>query len=60
MAVLARERGAGRVVPVRVTLGKNARREELVAYLFLLPWFVGLLAFLLIPLVWAVWISLTD
>ena len=28
--------------------------------LFLLPWIVGLLAFTLIPLAWAVWISLTD
>ncbi len=41
-------------------LGRNARREERVAYLFLLPWFVGLVAFLLIPLIWAVWVSMTD
>ena len=41
-------------------LGINARREERVAYLFLLPWLVGLVAFLLIPLGWAVWISLSD
>jgi multiple sugar transport system permease protein len=45
---------------VRPALGRNARREERAAYLFLIPWLVGLIAFLLIPLIWAVWISLTD
>jgi multiple sugar transport system permease protein len=44
----------------RPALGTNARREERVAYLFLLPWFLGLLAFVAIPLVWAAWTSLTD
>jgi multiple sugar transport system permease protein len=44
----------------RVKLGKNARHEERVAYLFLLPWLIGLLAFVAIPLVWAGWTSLTD
>ncbi len=46
--------------PARLRLGKNARKEEQVAYLFLLPWIVGVVAFLLIPLIWAVWLSLTD
>lgn len=38
----------------------HALREERAAYLFLVPWFAGLLCFLLIPLAWAFWISLTD
>lgn len=35
-------------------------REERVAYLFLLPWFAGLLFFLAIPLVYSLYISMTD
>lgn len=34
--------------------------EGRVAVLFLLPWLVGLVVFLAIPLTWAVWISMTD
>jgi multiple sugar transport system permease protein len=41
-------------------MGKLARHEERVAYLFLIPWFAGLLCFMLIPLLWSVWISMTD
>ncbi len=33
--------------PHRTGLGPNARREERAAYLFLLPWVVGLVAFTL-------------
>jgi multiple sugar transport system permease protein len=44
----------------KVRLGRQALREERVAYLFLLPWFAGLLCFLIIPLLSSVWISLTD
>ncbi len=36
------------------------RGDERAALLFLLPWLVGLVAFLLVPLVWGIWISLTD
>jgi len=36
------------------------RGEARVAALFLLPWLFGLVFFLLIPLVWGIWISLTD
>jgi ABC-type sugar transport system permease subunit len=36
------------------------RGDEGVALLFLLPWLIGLVAFLLVPLVWGIWISLTD
>lgn len=41
-------------------MGQLARHEERVAYLFLVPWFAGLLCFMLIPLLWSVWISMTD
>ena len=44
----------------RTRPGRLARREERVAYLFLLPWFVGLLGFMLIPLGSMLWTSLTD
>ncbi len=37
-----------------------AKREERVAYLFLMPWFAGLLLFLAIPLVYSLYISMTD
>lgn len=44
----------------RMRRGNLARAEERAAYLFLTPWLVGIVAFLAIPLVYAVWISLTD
>jgi multiple sugar transport system permease protein len=37
-----------------------AKSEERVAYLFLMPWFAGLLLFLAIPLVYSLYISMTD
>jgi len=40
--------------------GPQARAEERTAYLFLLPWFAGLLLLLAIPLVYAAYISLTN
>ena len=36
------------------------RGDERAAILFLLPWLLGLVFFLAIPLVWGIWISLTD
>jgi multiple sugar transport system permease protein len=60
MAVIGEVQRAARPARARVKLGINARREERVAYLFLLPWLVGLVAFLIIPLGWAIWISLSD
>ena len=38
----------------------QARAEERAAYAFLTPWLVGLVVFLFIPLVYSIWISLTD
>jgi multiple sugar transport system permease protein len=48
-----------------MTSPRSVRRGGLpgdgrIAFLFLLPWLTGLVVFLAIPLVWAVWISLTD
>ena len=40
--------------------GTLAHREERVAYYFLLPWFAGLLCFMLIPMIWSIWVSMTD
>lgn len=34
--------------------------DERTAYLFLLPWLAGLVLFVAAPLVWSVWVSLTD
>ncbi len=34
--------------------------EGKVAFVFLLPWLVGLVVFLAAPLIWAIWISTTD
>ena len=39
---------------------RAAAKEERVAYLFLMPWFAGLFLFLAIPLVYSLYISMTD
>lgn len=39
---------------------RRRRRESLTAYLFLTPWFVGMLAFFLVPLVLLTVMSFTD
>src|SRR3954451_1868759 len=59
MTALGQNQATTRTRPSR-PLGKLARHEERVAYLFLVPWFAGLLCFMLIPLLWSVWISMTD
>ena len=48
---------AGRRRPRRAP---GSRGEERAAYLFLSPWLIGVVAFLLIPLGWAIWLSFTD
>ena len=40
--------------------GSRLRGDERAALLFLAPWLIGIVAFLLVPLAWGVWISLTD
>jgi multiple sugar transport system permease protein len=44
----------------RSRLGRLARREEKVAYLFLLPWLVGLLVFWIVPILWSIALSGSD
>lgn len=43
-----------------ISRGRLGRSEELAAYLFLTPWVIGLLSFLVIPLIWSIWVSLTN
>jgi multiple sugar transport system permease protein len=42
------------------SLGLMARKEERVAYLFLAPWLIGLLAFWLFPIVWSFVLSFSE
>ena len=48
-----RGRGGGK-------LGALARREERVAYLFLMPWLIGLVVFIIGPIIASLFISMTD
>jgi multiple sugar transport system permease protein len=52
----ASERTAG----AGTKLGRMARQEERAAYLFLLPWLIGLVVFLLGPIIASVLISMTN
>ena len=45
---------------VRPRRSVAAAKEERAAFLFLTPWFAGLLLFLVIPLGYALYISMTD
>lgn len=40
--------------------GPGSRAEERAAYLFLSPWIIGVVFFLVVPLGWAVWLGFTD
>ncbi len=44
----------------RSGIGRLARREERSAYLFLLPWLGGLLAFWIVPILWSIALSGSD
>src|SRR3954451_20627096 len=44
----------------RRPLGGQARAEERAAYTFLAPWLIGLVVFLVAPLAWSIYISLSD
>src|SRR5919108_4787897 len=46
--------------PGRRRRGRASRQEERAAYLFLSPWIAGFVFFLLVPLLWAIWLSFTD
>lgn len=60
MSIPSQQLGEPPEVPARPRRSAPAVREERVAYLFLLPWFAGLLFFLAIPLVYSLYISMTD
>src|SRR5215212_12231799 len=49
----------GRGLP-RAAVGRMARVEERAAYMFLLPWLVGLVVFLVGPIIASILISLTN
>jgi multiple sugar transport system permease protein len=44
----------------RKKLGRMARQEERAAYLFLLPWLIGMVVFLIGPIIVSILISLTN
>ncbi|GCE07275.1 carbohydrate ABC transporter permease [Dictyobacter aurantiacus] len=46
--------------PRRKTVSSRARRENLVGYLFMLPWFVGLIALTLGPMLGSLYLSFTS
>jgi len=52
-------RGAWRSL-TGASLGRQQRQEERAAYLFLVPWFVGLALLLVVPITYAIYISMTN
>ena len=46
--------------PTRSSRGPMARREELIAYLFISPWIIGFLVFLAGPIIASIFISMTN
>src|SRR5919202_5684124 len=60
MSAPSQQLGAQDTVRPRPRRSAPARAEERAAYLFLLPWFAGLLFFLAVPLIYALYISMTD
>jgi multiple sugar transport system permease protein len=45
---------------VKTLVGQQRRQEERTAYLFLSPWFAGLALMLVVPIVYAIYISMTN
>jgi multiple sugar transport system permease protein len=60
MSIPSQRLGRPPEVPAPTRRSRAAAKEERVAYLFLLPWFAGLFFFLAIPLVYSLYISMTD
>jgi multiple sugar transport system permease protein len=60
MSIPSQQLGRPPEVPAAPRKSAPAVKEERVAYLFLTPWFAGLLFFLAIPLVYSLYISMTD
>lgn len=57
---LARDRRASRRIERRSTIGKSALRKSIVGYLFILPNLVLFLAFVLYPLLFSLFMALTE
>ena len=60
MSMPSQQLGRQEIAHAHPRRSRAAAREERVAYLFLLPWFAGLFFFLAIPLVYSLYISMTD
>ena len=60
MSIPSQQLGKPPEAPVRPRRSVAAVKEERAAYLFLTPWFAGLFFFLGIPLVYSLYISMTD
>jgi multiple sugar transport system permease protein len=54
--------GAHQLVPGRTRKRrlKHRQREVLWAFIFLIPWIIGLLVFMVGPMLWSLWLSFTD
>jgi multiple sugar transport system permease protein len=60
MSIPSQQLGRPPEAPAPTRRSVPALKEERVAYLFLTPWFAGVLFFLAIPLVYSLYISMTD
>jgi multiple sugar transport system permease protein len=60
MSMPSQQLGKQEVAHAQPRRSRAAVKEERVAYLFLAPWFAGLFLFLGVPLVYSLYISMTD
>src|ERR687889_194521 len=60
MSMPSQQLGKQEIAHSQPRRSRAAAKEERVAYLFLMPWFAGLFLFLGVPLVYSLYISMTD
>jgi len=60
MSMPSQQLGKQEIAHAHPRRSRAAAREERVAFLFLIPWFAGLFFFLAVPLVYSLYISMTD
>ena len=60
MSMPSQQLGKQEIAHPQPRRSRAAAKEERVAYLFLMPWFAGLFLFLAVPLVYSLYISMTD
>jgi multiple sugar transport system permease protein len=60
MSMPSQQLGKQEIARSQPRRSRAAVKEERVAYLFLMPWFAGLFLFLGVPLVYSLYISMTD